>query len=142
MVTVRFSEFVDKVGSGEKRQTIRPFENYRHLKVGNFVDCYSTKKVSGVRRPVLDKLLYVGVCTEILIRPWGEIKGDEEIAKLDGFDSAEDMETWFTRRYGKIKDERLFRIIRWGRGYTGDELRRWHTREQLRECTRRRSTLY
>ena len=113
MVVIRFSVLFDKVRRREKRQTIRPFENYRRLKVGDKVHCYSTKKVSYSKRPILDELLHVGICTEILVKPWGEIKNDDEVARLDGFRDAEDMKKWFKGRYGDVPDDRLFRIIRW-----------------------------
>jgi len=114
VVVIRFSVFEDKVRSGEKKQTIRPFEDYRHLKVGNKVHCYSTEKREGVKRPVLKELLYVGVCTEI-IAPilYKDFMLDDQIAKLDGFKDAEDMRQWFLKQYPDLNLYKIFRIIRW-----------------------------
>jgi hypothetical protein len=114
MSVIRFSDFFDKVRSGEKRQTIRPASSYKHLRVGGRIHAYSTKRVEGVRRPVLDELLYEGVCKEILVRPWKEIKNDELLAVRDGFDSARAMRIWFIERYGgEPSDDSMWRIIRW-----------------------------
>lgn len=113
MVVVRFSVFEEKVRSGKKKQTIRPAETYRHLKVGDKIQCYSTKKVPGSWRPIVDELLYEGVVTEIQVDTWGEIRDKFDVAWLDGFDDEEEMKQWFEKKYGKIPEDRNFRIIRW-----------------------------
>ena len=114
MVVVRFSVFEDKIRSGEKKQTIRPFENYRHLKIGNKVHCYSTERREGIRRPVLKELLHVGRCTEVLFQvPWRLIRDNEYLARLDGFKDAREMRAWFEARYPDLHDAKRFRIIRW-----------------------------
>lgn len=112
VVVVRFSVFVDKVRNGVKKQTIRLADAYSNLKVGMKVHCYSTKKVPGLMRPVLDKLLCVGECTEIILTKWGSIKDNDEIAMLDGFSSAREIQEWFEKHYD-IEDETALKIIRW-----------------------------
>jgi len=114
MVVVRFSVLVDKVRSGEKKQTIRPFETYQNLEIGDPVHCYSVEKRVGVRRPVLKELLYVGTCTEI-IAPimYDHFKWNEQTSKLDGFKDTEEMRRWFESKYPDLYPGKLFRIIRW-----------------------------
>lgn len=113
MVVVRFSVLFDKIRNGLKKQTIRPAWTYEHLKVSDWVHCYSTKKVEGVHRPVVDELLYKGVCVEILRKRWEEIKEDERVAELDGFKDAKEMREWFQTKYPKLSDLMVFKIIRW-----------------------------
>lgn len=112
MVVLRFSAFVDKVREGSKKQTIRLAGTYSNLKVGMKVHCYSTKKVPGMRRPVLDKLLHVGTCTEITLTSWASIKNNDETARLDGFSSSVEMREWFEQHYN-IEDETSLKVIRW-----------------------------
>jgi len=113
MVTVRFSVFPDKVRNGTKKQTIRPINKYRNLSEGKKVHCYSTKKVSYSNRPILDQLLYVGICTKITETTWEKIKSNNEIAKLDGFEDAKDMQQWFTLKYPSLTDDTMLKIIQW-----------------------------
>jgi hypothetical protein len=103
----------DKIRSGEKRQTIRPAEQYRHLHIGDKVHCYSTKRKKGVRRPVTNELLCRGFCVEIIVKTWKRIKNDEKTAKLDGFANAEEMREWFQKKYQRLPDHKLLRIIKW-----------------------------
>jgi len=111
MVVVRFSVFEDKVRAGTKKQTIRPWAYYKHLKVGNAIHCYSTKKVPGVRRKMLDELLYTGTVTEIVRALWDELQ-THEIAIRDGFDSLGHMCLWFDEHYS-LSPQTVFRRIRW-----------------------------
>ena len=103
----------DRVRKGRKKQTIRPVDAYKQLKVGDKVHCYSTKKVKGVRRPVLDELLYVGVCSEILKVAWKTIKDDKAVARMDGFKDSDEMKRWFAKKYRDLTDDKLFKVIRW-----------------------------
>ena len=113
MVVIRFSVLFDEIRWGKKRQTIRPAHMYKHLKPGDKVHCYSTKKVEGVRRPITDKLLFEGICAEVQIKKWGTIKRNEKIAQADGFFTAAEMEEWFNYKYPNLKDSAKFRIIKW-----------------------------
>jgi hypothetical protein len=113
VVVIRFSVFHDKIRDGMKTQTIRPIDTYRHIRLGDLIHCYSTKKVEGVRRPVLHELLRKGFCEEIIIARFGDFKDNEDIAVRDGFVNAESMEFWFNAKYPDITDDMLFRIIRW-----------------------------
>lgn len=115
MVVVRFSVFFDKIRSGEKKQTIRPYEYYIHLKKGDKIHCYATKAVrfGRSRRPVLGELLYEGVVTKIRVCRWSSIKYDDHIARLDGFKDAKEMRKWFKAKYPDISPDKRFRIIRW-----------------------------
>lgn len=114
MVVLRFTTMFDKVRSGEKKQTIRPIENYKHLKPGDKVHCYSTEKRKGVSRPVTKELLYVGICVEISEIMWDHFKWSDRIAGLDGFKDAVEMRRWFEERYGQdLYPRKQFRIIRW-----------------------------
>lgn len=112
MVLVRFSKFIEKVRSGEKKQTIRPAEFYKHLEEGDKIHCYSTKKVQGVSRPVTDELLYEGRIISIEIRSWADIATDT-IAIMDGFENLEKMQGWFRRKYLDLAPDKKFRIIHW-----------------------------
>jgi len=103
----------DKVRNGEKKQTIRPYENYVHLKRGDKIHCYSTRKVEGVRRRITDELLYVGKVTVVVVALWKDIRGNYVIARRDGFKDSSEMQSWFTSKYGDIPSDRRFRLIRW-----------------------------
>lgn len=113
MVVVRFLIMFDKIRDGSKKQTIRPFHNYQRLEIGNAIHCYSTKKVSYSKRPILDELLYKGKVTEIFVVIWDEIQDNDEIAKLDGFRDSQEMRMWFEQKYGVVPEDKNFRIIRW-----------------------------
>lgn len=113
MVVIRFSTMFNKIRRGEKKQTIRPIGSYTHLKKGDKIHCYSTRKRPEIRRPITDELLYTGICSHIGIFRWGTIKNIEKVAKSDGFKNSEEMRSWFKKTYGKIPDDRLFRIIQW-----------------------------
>ena len=112
MVIIRFSVFEEKVKNGEKKQTIRPCQNYRRLKVADAVHCYSTERRAGTR-PVTKELLYRGICIQNKETTWGAIKNNEDIAWLDGFLSAKEMRQWFEKQYPRLHDTSCFRIIQW-----------------------------
>lgn len=112
MVVVRFSVFQEKVKKGTKKQTIREENAYRNLEIGKNIQCYSTKKKEGVRRPVLDKLLYESVITDIRIISWRVLRNSPVIAALDGFEGLEKFRKFFRDNYDP-SDDTLFKIIRW-----------------------------
>lgn len=103
----------DKIKNGTKKQTIRPYETYVYSAIGDRIHCYSTKKVEGIRRRILDELLYLGTVTSVKLTFWYGIKFNEAIAQLDGFESCDEMIRWFTNRYGPDIDDKKFRIIQW-----------------------------
>lgn len=113
MVVLRFSTMIGKVRSGQKKQTIRPAKFYKHLEVGDEVQCWSTKKTATSRRPILNKRLYVGRVYHIMLLPWRLIRKDADLAKRDGFKNAKEMRDWFENLYPRIGDNDLFRVIRW-----------------------------
>ena len=120
MVVVRFSEdihrwipdYFEKIRQGIKKQTIRRANAYQNLRVEDKVHCYSTKKVPH-RRPALDEKLYEGICAEIDLVTWGEIKNDDNVAELDGFNNSEEMRKCFAEMYPNIKDSTPLKIIKW-----------------------------
>jgi len=118
MVVVRFTYGTQLIREGIKRQTIRPKlggkEPYPNIRAGGKIHCYSVKKIKGVRRPILNELLYKGKVTQIIYIYWENIKDDDDIAIMDGFPNAEEMRRWFRERYGnKLKDDTIMKIIRW-----------------------------
>jgi len=120
MVVIRFSEdihkwipnYFQKIKQGIKKQTIRQPNAYRNLRAGSKVHCYSTKKVLH-GRPALDKKLYEGRCIGIDFVTWGQIKNDDNVAKLDGFISSEEMRKCFAEMYPNIKDSTPLKMIKW-----------------------------
>lgn len=113
MVTIRFSVMFNEIRNGHKKQTIRLARQYKHLKEGAYVHCYSTKKREGIRRPVTDVLLYRGYCISNHVASWGRIKNRIDIAKRDGFFTVDEMREWFETKYPYLTDNTNMRIIRW-----------------------------
>lgn len=105
MVAFNFSpEFVAKVESGEKRQTIR---RSRHGKVGDRAQLYTGQRTKACRKlvepdPVLDLVGYVAIRPEYLtLHDTRQHPGDaDDFARRDGFRDYADMVAWFQARYG------------------------------------------
>jgi len=114
MPALNFSVFVDKVESGEKRQTIRK-RRKRPIKMGNTLHLYTGMRTKGCR------LLGLKTCTETFhVRRTGpytwhrgsaELSVEEltDLVKRDGFETIEDFDAFF-KGYplGKPLD-----VIRW-----------------------------
>ena len=106
MALIGFTVFREKILDGTKTQTIRK-PRKRPIKAGETLYLYWH-----ARR--LDcELLKVVQCSEVLVKKWGEMKNDLELAKRDGFSGLEDFRNWFVMHYNPT-DETEFIVIRWG----------------------------
>jgi len=115
MVMVKFSpEWEEKLRSGEKTQTIRRMSSYRHLKIGDRIDCWITERREDMRWSIPVRKVAAGIVVEILKEvPFCELLCDE-IAQRDGFQDQHEMYSWFCEHYGKqAVTNQKFRIIRW-----------------------------
>jgi hypothetical protein len=125
MPSINFSVFVDKVISEEKRQTIRKMRK-TPIKQGDKLFLYS-----GLRTKQ-SKLLGLTTCKEVftiwLSDESGDMRGSKHtswglwemnaielecLAKMDGFENAEEMFQWFTKTHGQLRGRREFQVIRW-----------------------------
>ena len=102
-------QFAPLVESGKKRQTIRAVGKRRHAKPGEPIQLYT-----GMRTKVCRKLITPDpVCVEVsplcihLGHPratvYGQIiegKALDNLAKADGFNTAEEMREWFSTVHG------------------------------------------
>lgn len=115
MVMVRFSkEWEEKLGSGQKTQTIRPMQSYRHLAVGDRIDCWITERRVGVNRPIPSRKAAIGIVTEIIEEVPFFTLFQDTIAKADGFHDWKEMYDWFMAHYNKnALYNQKFKIIRW-----------------------------
>jgi len=104
MALIGFAVFKEKILDGTKLQTIR-VPRKRLIKVGEILYLYWH-----LRRPDCEKLK-VALCSEVLIKKWGEMKDNFELARLDGFDTLDDFRRWFERY--EPTDETEFMIVRW-----------------------------
>ena len=115
MPSLNLTVFIDKVESGEKRQTIR-LHRKRPIKVGDTLYLFTGMRTKGCRRLTVqfapdwrgDRVR----CTETFSRRWGDLRDDEAIARADGFASANEFRAWFERMHSPAPDT-LFDVIRW-----------------------------
>lgn len=94
---LNFSEdFTEKIRRGEKRATLRlGIKDYRH----------------GERVIVRcgDREIGVAIIKDVRFKKFGEIS--EEDAKIDGFESREELRSALEKFYGKFEDEQMFTQI-------------------------------
>ena len=101
---LNFSVFREKILDGTKTQTIRLLRG-PVPRVGEPLRLYW--KPPGREREPLGTF----PCSEVLVKSWGELKDDLELARRDGFETLEDFRRWFSR-YDPT-DETKFVVIRW-----------------------------
>lgn len=132
MPALNFTVFIDKILSGEKKQTIRPLRK-RPIRSGDKLYLYTSMRHKGCKK------LGEAACGEVIpvtlisyYSPWtpltiGGIKSDEwnkvlELAEDDGFDSYTDFANFFINTYKMKEGDCLkFEIIKW-RDFKADSL--------------------
>jgi len=127
MVAISFSEFKDKLLSGEKTQTIRPYTKHRYNQIKNAkkLQMYwkqrtkESEKLFDAELEDIFLIKFFHVVTDILILyPKGVTLTDREIETLvrrDGFASKKELIKWFYRKYGNRLFRNYFMVIRFRR---------------------------
>ena len=122
-MNVNFTVFIDKILSGEKRQTIRrASQKWANVKAGDKLTLYT-----GLRTKECRKLgeAVVESNQTILLNPsfcgikkfplsgayWLTDEEESILAKQDGFDNLDDFWAFFENHYGDNMG--LFKVIRW-----------------------------
>ena len=119
-MNVNFTVFIDKILSGEKRQTIRKAgKKWDKVKVGDKLTLYTGLRTKECRKlgeaeveSIEDIEIEIGFFGSSVC--WGGIEATEdevrEIAKADGFDCIRDFLAFFHDHYG---DNFTGKIIKW-----------------------------
>lgn len=122
-MNVNFSVFIDKVLSGEKRQTIRcNSQKWKNVKAGDKLTLYTglrTKQCRKLGEALVESITEVAFCGAGLICPitqgrWERWLTDDEVDELvmrDGFDDAYDFWQFFDAHYPERPIE--MKVIRW-----------------------------
>ena len=120
MPALNYTVFVDKVESGEKRQTIRRLRK-RPIKVGDRLHHFAGMRTKHCRRLRAEEedyckteqrirresgLWYQRQVRAWLLMSWADI---ELIARRDGFECFWDFDQWFSR----YDDGEILQVIRW-----------------------------
>ena len=133
MVAISFTVFKEKIISGEKKQTIRPYSKKRwnSLLKNRKLQLYwklRTKEAEFLKEVELKELFKIAFrtyfddlgheCVTILKEEngtWRELDsgGQEDLALRDGFDGLWDLMEWFYKKYGEDMYKRDFMVIRW-----------------------------
>jgi len=141
MVAISFSIFKDKLLSGEKDQTIRPFTRQRYLQFAKAREVSEEGKPSlqiyWKQRTKESEKLFDAILTELRViaidpdreemreRVWmvADLKIPEgkveEIVKRDGFESKEEFFNFFRKKYGSKLKDMYFILIRFRRAEGG-----------------------
>jgi len=131
MVAVSFSVFKEKLLSGEKDQTIRPFSECRYCQIGKKrlpLQIYwkqRTKECEKLFDAVPEEVFPVWLDPDAFMiylydRHAGKIllseEEQEEIIRRDGFKSREEFFKFFIKKYGrKYLRDNIFMVIRFRR---------------------------
>ena len=136
MVAISFSVFKDKLLSGEKTQTIRPYseKRFNQLKNAKVLHIYwklRTKECQLLFLADLVDLFRIRFTEEKKVKviiesySFGDIEylvshiltDDEldDLVKHDGFNSVDEMFDWFYNKYGDSMYEKEFMVIRFKR---------------------------
>lgn len=120
-MNVNFTVFIDKILSGEKRQTIRRASSkWKNVKVGDKLTLYTGLRSKQCRKlgeafveSIEDVAFGAGICS-IAQGHWERLLTDgevDELARRDGFDDVYDFWQFFDAHY----PERPIRmkVIRW-----------------------------
>jgi hypothetical protein len=105
VTAINFTRFIDKVLSGEKRQTIRRIRKKNPIKPGVVLQLYTGQRTKAARK------LVDAVCTSVTpirityTQVWldGKPLPDHvrmELAQKDGFDGLADFHGFFMKHYG------------------------------------------
>ena len=120
-MNINFTVFIDKILSGEKRQTIRRAgKKWANVKVGDKLTLYTglrTKQCRKLGEAEIEEILDVRIVTSILNVCYVFVndtlirrKELEKLARKDGFDSGIAFCKWFFDKYG---DDFHGKVIRW-----------------------------
>jgi len=137
MVAISFSVFKDKLLSGEKTQTIRPYseKRFNQLKNARVLHIYwkqRTKECQLLFLADLVDLFRIRFTEEKKVKKIIEnySSGDieylvfshfltdnelDDLVKFDGFNSVDEMFDWFYNKYGDSMYEKEFMVIRFKR---------------------------
>jgi|Deesub1362B_J571_1020462.scaffolds.fasta_scaffold03070_7 hypothetical protein len=116
MVAISFSIFKDKLLSGEKDQTIRPFSEYRWKQLlkakeeGRKLQIYwkqRTKECEKLFDAEITDLFLLWFVPDKLTAPEPDsdyrhfltIEEEEELSRRDGFKNSDEMDEWFFSKY-------------------------------------------
>ena len=152
MVAISFSVFKDKILTGKKTQTIRPYSErrYNQIKKKGILQLYwkqRTKESELLKEVKLESIdiirLYAPIHSTYFdskgykvgyIHIWNgdrwEKTDDRDMiltVKRDGFETVEEMYRWFYDRYGEKVYNIVFMRIRWGydqNEFVEDEIRK------------------
>ncbi len=138
MVAISFSVFKDKIITGEKTQTIRPYseKRYKSIVKNKKLQLYwklRTKHAEKLADAVLEDIQIIRLYAPLQLsffdseqttigwihrwdgHKWVKVVAEEmrDIAKRDGFDSISDMYHFFQKKYGKKIFGMNFMLIRW-----------------------------
>ena len=138
MVAIGFKVYKDKILSGDKRQTIRPYseKRYKSLLKNRKLQLYwklRTKDCEFLKEVELKDLFIIKLYSPTNIFDfhssgypvghvfrWGDVRwyimspdNIIDLAKRDGFDSVPEMYKWFRNQYGKKVYDMNFMVIRW-----------------------------
>jgi len=122
-MNVNFSVFIDKILSGEKRQTIRRASpKWKNVKVGDKLTLYTglrTKQCRKLGEAVVESITPIMIDTECdnvaVETPLGDFNLDlpalNDLVARDGFDSNDEFFKFFCLNY-KVGRFKMF-VIRW-----------------------------
>jgi len=108
---LNFTMFVDQVERGEKRQTIRRHRK-RPIKAGDYLYMFTGQRTTHCR-PLAIRADHVGVeiCIDTFTRRWAQLRNDEILALVDGFETLAEYQAWFEAHGAKPDD--MYDVIRW-----------------------------
>ena len=119
-MNVNFTVFIDKILSGEKRQTIRRASpKWKNVKVGDKLTLYTglrSKQCRKLGEAVVDCITDVAFCGEGLICPiaqgrWLTEDEVDELVRRDGFGDVYDFWKFFDAHYPERPIE--MKVIHW-----------------------------
>ena len=127
MVAISFSVegFVEKIRSGEKDQTIRPFNarRYEQIKRSKKLQLYWKQRTKECLKIADAELVEIfKIRFKNLLEIWNEKKQEwiqaktrdiEEIIKRDGFESGWELYSTLYSMYGEKMHDMEFMVIRW-----------------------------
>ena len=128
MVAISFSVFKEKLLSGEKDQTIRPYSECQFCKLKKARSGKYNLQIYWKLRTKEAEKLFDARCTDVFLielDPLSKIADDglrlrmteeefEELWRRDGFETEEQFWEFFEKKYGDLRNK-LFMVIRFER---------------------------
>jgi|Deesub1362A_J573_1020465.scaffolds.fasta_scaffold00348_26 hypothetical protein len=121
MVAISFSMFKDKLLSGEKDQTIRPYseKRYNQIKNAKRLQIYwkqrtkQCEKLFDAELVEIFKLASFKKLYNDYLEPFQHLRQNlDELAQRDGFECFHEMLYWFRKKYGSKYRDMEFMVIR------------------------------